>query len=149
NDRVHQPEHEGHHREHHPVVAGRLAAGRPEPDAGHEPGGGEQGHRVDDQAEGKAHAPSYPSRRPEGGLMAERPRADVIVGEHYYILASDVASDLPKLVLKHDDAFLVTDRRGDLPHLPRSEFGFYVDGTRFLRQCELRVYDERPLVLNA
>ena len=82
-------------------------------------------------------------------MMAERPRGDVIVGEHYYILASDVAGDLPKLVLKHDDAFLVADRRGDLPNVPRSEFGFYVDGTRFLRQCELRVQEQRPLVLNA
>jgi glycogen debranching enzyme len=82
-------------------------------------------------------------------MRAERPRADVIVGEHYYILASDVAGDLPKLVLKHDDAFLVTDRRGDLPNVPRSEFGFYVDGTRFLWQCELRVHEQRPLVLNA
>jgi len=81
--------------------------------------------------------------------MTDRPSGDVIVGEHYYILASDVATDVPKLVLQHDDAFLVTDRRGDLPQLPRSEFGFYVDGTRFLRQCELRVYDQRPIVLNA
>jgi glycogen debranching enzyme len=82
-------------------------------------------------------------------MMAERPRGDVIVGEHYYILAADVAGDLPRLVLKHDDAFLVADRRGDFPNIPRSEFGFYVDGTRFLGECELRVQDQRPLVLNA
>jgi glycogen debranching enzyme len=74
---------------------------------------------------------------------------DVIIGEQYYILASEVAADLPKLVLKHDEAFLVADRRGDFPNLPGSEFGFYVDGTRFLRQLEVRVHGHRPLVLNA
>ena len=72
----------------------------------------------------------------------------VLVGEQYYILASEVAA-LPKLVLKHDDAFLVTDRRGDLPNLPQSEFGFYVDGTRFLHRLELRLHGYAPIVLNA
>ncbi|HET7344011.1 MAG TPA: glycogen debranching N-terminal domain-containing protein [Methylomirabilota bacterium] len=78
--------------------------------------------------------------------MSSRP--DVIAGEQYYILASEVAADLPKLVLKHDEAFLVADPRGDLPNVA-GEFGFYVGGTRFLRQLELRLYDHRPIVLNA
>ena len=81
--------------------------------------------------------------------MTQTPHGDVIIGEHYYILASEAAAGLPKLVLKHDDAFLVANRRGDLPALPDSEFGFYVDGTRFLRQLELRVHGQRPIVLNA
>jgi N-terminal domain of (some) glycogen debranching enzymes len=81
--------------------------------------------------------------------MTQTPRGDVIIGEHYYILASEPAAGLPKLVLKHDEAFLVANRRGDLPALPDSEFGFYVDGTRFLRQVELRVHGQRPIVLNA
>src|SRR6185436_794191 len=72
----------------------------------------------------------------------------VLVGEQYYILASEVAA-LPKLVLKHDDAFLVADRRGDLPNLPRSEFGFYVDGTRFLHRLQLQLHGYAPIVLNA
>jgi glycogen debranching enzyme len=72
----------------------------------------------------------------------------VLVDEQYYILASEVAA-LPKLVLKHDDAFLVSDRRGDLPNLPQSEFGFYVDGTRFLHRLELRLHGLVPIVLNA
>ncbi|HEX6209584.1 MAG TPA: glycogen debranching N-terminal domain-containing protein [Methylomirabilota bacterium] len=79
----------------------------------------------------------------------ETPHGDVLVGEQYYILASEVAADLPKLVLKHDEAFLVANRRGDLPNLPHTEFGFYVDGTRFLRRLELRLHGHRPLVLNA
>jgi len=73
----------------------------------------------------------------------------ISVDDQYYILASSFAADLPKLVLKHDDAFFVSDRRGDFAEIPDSEFGFYVDGTRFLRRFELSVYGERPLVLNA
>jgi len=73
----------------------------------------------------------------------------VLVGDRYYILASSVAADLPKLTLKRGDAFLVADRRGDFPGLPRSEFGFYVDGTRFLQRLELHVHQEQPLFLNA
>ena len=82
-------------------------------------------------------------------MTNERPRDDLIIGEHYYILASGIAADLPKLVLKHDEAFLVADRRGDCPQLPGSEFGFYADGTRHLSQLELRVHGVRPLSLNA
>jgi glycogen debranching enzyme len=73
------------------------------------------------------------------------------------ILRASLAADLPKLTLKHDDAFLVADRRGDVLGVPGgdvlgvsgAEFGFYADGTRFLQQAELRVHGWRPLLLNA
>jgi glycogen debranching enzyme len=81
-------------------------------------------------------------------MTDERPRDDLIIGEHYYILASSVAADLPKLVLKHDTAFLVADRRGDFPNIP-GEFGFYVNDTRFLSLFELRLHGQRGLMLNA
>jgi glycogen debranching enzyme len=81
-------------------------------------------------------------------VTANVPR-DLLIGDDYYILASSVAADLPKLVLKHDEAFVVADRHGDLPNLPRSELGFYIEGTRFLRQLELIMLGERPLVLYA
>jgi glycogen debranching enzyme len=84
-----------------------------------------------------------------GGVAPELPHGDAVIGEQYYILASEAAADQPKLVLKHDEAFLVANRRGDLPDLPDCEFGFYVNGTRFLRRLELRVLGHRPLVLNA
>ena len=81
--------------------------------------------------------------------MNERlPSDDVLIGEHYYILASSVAADLPKLVLKHDDAFLVADRRGDFPNVP-GEFGFYFADTRFLSLLELRLHGLRGIALNA
>lgn len=81
--------------------------------------------------------------------MTSRPDDDLVVGDRYYILASSVAADLPKLVLKHDQAFLVADRRGDFPSVPGTEFGFYAEGTRFLRHLEFRVHRRRPLLLNA
>jgi glycogen debranching enzyme len=82
--------------------------------------------------------------------MSEPLRGDLIaVGDQYYILASTFTADLPKLVLKHDEAFFVADRRGDFPDVPDSEFGFYVGGTRFLDRCDLRVHGQRPLLLNS
>ena len=81
-------------------------------------------------------------------MTNERPRDDLIIGEHYYILASSLAADLPKLVLKHDTAFLVADRRGDFPNI-KGEFGFYVDDTRFMSLFELRLHGQRGLMLNA
>src|SRR5690349_21649522 len=81
--------------------------------------------------------------------MTDRlPSDDVLIGEHYYILASSLAADLPKLVLKHDDAFLVADRRGDFPNIP-GEFGFYAGDTRFLSLLELRLHGLRAIALNA
>ena len=80
-------------------------------------------------------------------MTLDDPRDELFVGDQYYILASTIAADLPRLVLKHDDAFMVTDRRGDFPGV--AEFGFYAGGTRFLNQLELRVASRRPLLLNA
>jgi glycogen debranching enzyme len=74
----------------------------------------------------------------------ERPSDDP-----YYIQATSLAAARPKLVLKHNEAFLVADSRGDLPDLPESEFGFYLGGTRFLGRLELVMHGHPPLVLNA
>jgi glycogen debranching enzyme len=82
-------------------------------------------------------------------MTQPHPGDSISVGDHYYILASTFTADLPKLVLKHDEAFFVADRRGDFPAMPDSEFGFYVGDTRFLDRFDLRVHDQRPLLLNA
>jgi len=82
-------------------------------------------------------------------MSEPHPGDSISVGDHYYILASTFTADLPKLVLKHDEAFFVSDRRGDFPAVPDSEFGFYVGGTRFLDRFDLRIHGQRPLVLNA
>jgi len=82
-------------------------------------------------------------------MTGPNPGDAISVGDHYYILASTFTADLPKLVLQHDDAFFVADRRGDFPAVPHSEFGFYVRDTRFLDRLDLRVHEQRPLLLNA
>ena len=81
--------------------------------------------------------------------MIEHPEGAAPGGDPYYIVAAGVAADLPKLVLKHQDSFFVADPRGDFPNLPGSEFGFYVDGTRFLARLELRLEGKWPVVLNS
>jgi glycogen debranching enzyme len=80
--------------------------------------------------------------------MAERPD-DNGTRDRYYIRTSAAGSGIPRLVVKCEDAFFVSDHHGDFPELTESEFGFYVGGTRFLRALELAVHGHRPLHLNA
>src|SRR5215831_10148596 len=68
--------------------------------------------------------------------------------DRYYIRTSAAGSDIPRLVVKCEEAFVVADQHGDFPDLAESEFGFYVGGTRFLRSLELAVHGQRPLYLN-
>ena len=67
----------------------------------------------------------------------------------FHIQASPQAAALPKLVLKHGEAFLVADRRGDFPAHFEGELGFYRAGTRHLRWLEVRLNGESPLLLGA
>ena len=122
-----------------------------------------------DRAECRRHVEERFSRRPHGrGLRARLPPArrpaprrmsatrtasphgDVLVGEQYYILASEVAADLPEA---RPQARRGVPGRQPARRPPRTcptrEFGFYVDGTRFLRRLELQLHGQRPLVLNA
>jgi len=74
---------------------------------------------------------------------------DHIPAADFHIQASPQASALPKLVLKHGEAFLVADRRGDFPAHFEGELGFYRAGTRHLRWLEVRLHGESPLLLGA
>jgi len=66
--------------------------------------------------------------------MTDRlPSDDVLIGEHYYILASSVAADLPKLVLKHDDAFLVATGAATFQTFPASSAS--TSPTRAFSRC--------------
>jgi hypothetical protein len=67
----------------------------------------------------------------------------------YYTRSSATSGDIPRLVVKCDDAFVVSDDHGDFPELPESEFGLYVGGTRFLRRLDLALHGQRPLLLGA
>jgi len=82
--------------------------------------------------------------------MANDPPAhELLVDSGYDILVPSGVADLPKLVLKHDDAFLVADSLGDVLGITDGVFGFYAEDTRFLRRLELRLDGRRPLLLNA
>jgi glycogen debranching enzyme len=81
--------------------------------------------------------------------LTSEDRVDRLVIDSEYSIRASEAADIPKLVLKHDGAFLVGDRLGDVPGLPDGAFGFYAEDTRFLRRLELRLDGRRPLLLNA
>ena len=51
---------------------------------------------------------------------------------------------IPQIVLKHGDAFLITDSVGDLP-TRRREIGLFWQGTRFLRTCNFML-EGNPLI---
>ena len=53
-----------------------------------------------------------------------------------YVMQGSASSSVEKITLKHGDAFLVADARGDLPE-SEQETGLYWRGTRFLRTCDL------------
>jgi len=80
------------------------------------------------------------SRRLPGAICHE--------GE-WYVSATSVFASARKLVLKDNESFLVSDRRGDFPGGAPGEFGYYHRGTRYLSVLEARVQGDLPLVLDA
>src|SRR5687767_10701174 len=67
----------------------------------------------------------------------------------FHIQASPEVAGIPKLVLKHEESFFVSDRSGDFPAHFEGELGFYHRGTRHLRWLEMRLNGARPLGLSA
>jgi glycogen debranching enzyme len=67
----------------------------------------------------------------------------------WYVSASALSGSIRKMVLKDNDAFLVSDRRADFPAAMPGEFGYYYRGTRYLSTFEVRIGGELPLVLDA
>src|SRR5260370_21381121 len=61
-----------------------------------------------------------------------------------YVLQGSASSVVEKITLKHGDAFLVSDARGDLPG-SEQETGLYWMGTGFLRTCDI-VLACQPLI---
>jgi glycogen debranching enzyme len=53
-----------------------------------------------------------------------------------YVLQGSASTSVEKITLKHGDAFLVADARGDLPE-SEQETGLYWRGTRYLRTCDV------------
>src|SRR5437899_8316936 len=52
-------------------------------------------------------------------------------------------------VIKHDRAFFISDRFGDVPEENSAALGLYFRDTRFLSRLELTVNDIRPLLLHS
>jgi glycogen debranching enzyme len=76
--------------------------------------------------------------------------SDVIrVNDQYYILATSSRADEGARVLKHDDAFAIFDRHGDIQPFGLGEQGLYFQDTRYLSFLELRLDEERPLLLSS
>ena len=76
--------------------------------------------------------------------------ADVIrVHDEYYILANSALADDRTRVLKDGETFAVFDRTGDVRALGSGQQGIYHDGTRHLSSLELRLENERPILLNS
>lgn len=75
---------------------------------------------------------------------------DVIrVNDQYYILATSSRADERARVLKHDDTFAIFDHYGDIQPFGLREQGIYFQDTRYLSSLELRLDDERPLLLSS
>jgi glycogen debranching enzyme len=75
---------------------------------------------------------------------------DVIkVEEKYYILATAARALGTSAVLKDGDTFAVFDPLGDIVGAGLGEQGLYHDGTRFLSILQMRLNDDRPLLLSS
>src|SRR6185369_755156 len=71
------------------------------------------------------------------------------VEDRWYVLATAPGTGEPPRVLKHGECFALFDRYGDVPRAGSGEHGLYHQGTRFLSCHELRLNDQRPILLNS
>lgn len=82
--------------------------------------------------------------------MNEMLEADVIeVGSHFYIRAQSSLADSRTLVLLHGDTFAVFNRYGDIQTVGSGQQGIFCQETRHLSRLELRICDQRPLLLSS
>ena len=71
------------------------------------------------------------------------------VTQQYYIAAASSPSDDRARVLKYGPAFAVFNRYGDIEPLGMAEHGLFYQGTRYLSEFVLTLWDARPLLLNS
>ena len=71
------------------------------------------------------------------------------IGDKWYVLATSARAEEHPQVLKHEQAFVIFDRFGDIQALGSGEEGLYHDDTRFLSHQELTIDGVRPLHLNS
>jgi glycogen debranching enzyme len=72
-----------------------------------------------------------------------------VTATRLHVPATAAAQERHPVVLKHDDAFVVFDDRGDIAGALGTPEGLYVRGTRIVSRYELRFAGHRPLLLSA
>jgi glycogen debranching enzyme len=71
------------------------------------------------------------------------------VTQQYYIATRSSPSDDRARVLKYGNMFAVFDRYGDIEPLGMGEQGIFFQGTRFLSELGLSLWNARPLLLSS
>jgi glycogen debranching enzyme len=69
--------------------------------------------------------------------------------DQYYILTRSSLADETRLILKHADTFLITDRHGDIRPLGFEDHGLFSKETRFLSRLILRLEGQAPPLLSS
>jgi glycogen debranching enzyme len=69
--------------------------------------------------------------------------------QQYYIATKSAPTDDRARVLKYGSMFAVFDRLGDISHGGLGEQGIFYEGTRYLSEMTLRLWNERPLLLSS
>ncbi len=69
--------------------------------------------------------------------------------DQYYILARSSLADEARLILKHAELFLITDRHGDIRPLGFEDHGLYYKECRFLSRLVLRLEGNAPPLLSS
>jgi len=71
------------------------------------------------------------------------------VTQQYYIATRSSPADDRSRVLKYGDMFAVFDRYGDIEQLGLGEQGIFYQGTRFLSELAVYLWNARPLLLSS
>ncbi|MBO0912228.1 MAG: amylo-alpha-1,6-glucosidase, partial [Acidobacteria bacterium] len=74
---------------------------------------------------------------------------EAALGQQYYIATRSAPTDDRARVLKYGSMFAVFDRLGDISHQGLGEQGIFYEGTRYLSELSLRLWNERPLLLSS
>jgi len=69
--------------------------------------------------------------------------------QQYYIATKSAPSDDRARVLKYGSMFAIFDRLGDISQTGLGEQGIFYEGTRYLSEMSLRLWNERPLLLSS
>jgi glycogen debranching enzyme len=75
--------------------------------------------------------------------------AETGVTQQYYIAAGSTPSDDRARVLKYGKSFAVFNRYGDIEPFGLGEHGIFFEGTRYLSEFVLNVWNARPLLLSS